>query len=162
MLLYLVQHADAVSEEENPSRPLSAAGVRDISKVADHLSKLGVRVNQILFSKKLRARQTAEAIARSLPPSRYKELAETDGLLPLESPSAWDDRLKYLSNDLMLVGHMPHLGKLASLLLCGEAGRDIISFQTACVACLERDEKAGWSLRWMVTPGIIIGDGPLV
>jgi phosphohistidine phosphatase len=51
---------------------------------------------------------------------------------------------------------MPHLGKLAGLLLCGEADKKVISFKTACVVCLERDDKAVWSLRWMITPGIII------
>ena len=161
MLLYLIQHADAVKEEENPERPLSEAGMRDISKMAVYLSGLNVRVNQILYSKKLRARQTAEVIAKNLPPSSYKELAESDGLLPLDGPSAWDDRLKYLTDDLMLVGHMPQLGKLAGLLLCKDADRNIISFQTACVVCLERDEKAAWSLRWMTTPGIIMSDSPV-
>ena len=156
MLIYLIQHADALSDEENPARPLSEAGMRDISKVTAYLSRLDVRVNQILYSKKLRARQTAEVIAKNLTPNSYKELTESDGLLPLDGPSVWDDRLKYLPDDLMLVGHMPHLGKLAGLLLCGDAGRNIISFQTACVVCLERDEKALWSLHWMMTPGIII------
>lgn len=156
MLIYLIQHADALSEEENPARPLSEAGQRDISKVAVYLSRLNVRVNQILHSKKLRASQTAEVIAKNLTLNNYKELAESDGLLPLDGPSVWDDRLKYLTDDLILVGHMPHLGKLAGLLLCKDPERNIISFQTACVACLERDEKAIWSLRWMMTPGIII------
>jgi phosphohistidine phosphatase len=156
MLIYLIQHADALSEEKDPARPLSEAGIQDISKVAAYLSRLDVRVNQILYSKKLRAKQTAEVIAKNLTLNNYKELAESDGLLPLDGPSAWDDRLKYFVDDLMLVGHMPHLGKLASLLLCGDAERNIISFQTACVVCLERDEKAIWSLRWMTTPGIII------
>ena len=161
MLIYLIQHADALSDEENPARPLSEAGMRDIGKVAAYLSRLDVRVNQILYSKKLRARQTAEVIAKNLTLSSDKEWAESDGLLPLDGPSVWDDRLKYLPDDLMLVGHMPHLGKLAGLLLCGDADRNIISFQTACVVCLERDEKAIWSLRWMTTPGIIISDGPV-
>ena len=161
MLIYLIQHADALSEEENPARPLSEAGMRDISKVAAYLSRVNVRVNQILYSKKLRARQTAEVIAKNLTLNSYKELNESDGLLPLDGPSAWDDRLKYLTDDLMLVGHMPHLGKLAGLLLCGDADRNIISFQTACVVCLERGEKALWSLRWMITPGIIFNAGPV-
>ncbi len=158
MLLYLIQHADALSEKNDPARPLSEAGMRDISKVAAYLSGSNIRVNQVLYSKKLRARQTAEIIAKNLGPGSYKELAESDGLLPLDGPSAWDDRLKYLTDDLMLVGHMPHLGKLAGLLICGEADKNIISFQTACVVCLERDEKAAWSLRWMITPGIITAD----
>lgn len=161
MLIYLIQHADALSEEENTARPLSEAGMRDISNVAAYLAGLNVRVNQVLYSKKLRARQTAEVIAKNLTLNSYKELAESDGLLPLDGPSVWDDRLKYLTDDLMLVGHMPHLGKLAGLLLCGDADKNIISFQTACVVCLERDEKAIWSLRWMMTPGTIISAAPV-
>lgn len=154
MIIYLIQHAEAKEESEDPQRPLSAKGVRNIRKTSSDLYRNNVRVDQILHSGKLRAKQTAEITAECLTPANYKTISETDGLSPLDSPGIWDDRLKYLTNDLMLVGHMPHLGKLASILLCGEMGKDIISFTPGCVVCLERLEQGNWTLKWMLTPSI--------
>ncbi len=155
MLLYLIQHGDAKKEEEDPSRPLSDKGVHDAERVAGHLSRLGIVAKDILHSGKLRAKQTAEIIAGNLKPASPRNLSETDGLAPLDNPGIWDDRLKYMTHDLMLVGHLPHLGRLSSLLLCGDREKDIISFRTGCVLCVERDGKGVWSVRWMVTPDIL-------
>ncbi len=43
MFLYLVQHAEAKREEEDPLRPLSENGLRDIKKVAFHVSRLRIK-----------------------------------------------------------------------------------------------------------------------
>jgi phosphohistidine phosphatase len=155
MLLYLIQHGDAKKEEEDPSRPLSDKGVRDSEKTAVHLSRLGVVVKGILHSGKLRAKQTAEIMSRGLTPVSFRNLSETDGLAPLDNPGIWDDRLKYMTDDTMLVGHLPHLGRLSSLLLCGAQEKNIISFKMGCVVCMERNGKGLWSVRWMVTPDIL-------
>jgi phosphohistidine phosphatase len=154
VLIYLIQHAEAKEESEDPERPLSAKGVNSISETSFDLYRNNVRVDQILHSGKLRAKQTAEIIAERLTQANYKTISETDGLSPLDSPGIWNDRLKYLTGDLMLVGHMPHLGKLASLLLCGDMGKYIISFTPGCVVCLERHEQGNWTLKWMLTPSM--------
>lgn len=158
MFLYLVQHAEAKTEEEDPSRPLSEKGERDIRKVALHLSRLNFKITRILHSRKLRAKQTAEILSEYTRPS--ESTAESDGLAPLDDPSSWSDRLKYVTasvtENIALVGHLPHLGKLASLLLCGEPDRNIVSFRMGSVVCLERDEKGNWALQWMITPEVLI------
>ncbi|HET6516277.1 MAG TPA: phosphohistidine phosphatase SixA [Thermodesulfovibrionales bacterium] len=156
MLLYLVRHGEAEEEKGDPARPLSEQGISATKATASHLSRMKIRVNQILHSKKLRAKQTAEIIAEHLTAASYKEFTETDGLSPLDDPGTWDDRLKYLTDDLMLVGHMPHLGKLASLLLCGDGEKDIVAFRPSSVLCLERDERSHWRLQWMITPDMIM------
>jgi phosphohistidine phosphatase len=154
MLLYLMQHGDARKEEEDPSRPLSDKGVRDAEKAAAMLSHLTV-VKDILHSGKLRARQTAEIMARHIKAASSGNFSETDGLAPLDDPGVWEDRLKYMPHDIMLVGHLPHLGRLSSLLLCGDPGKNVIAFKMGCVVCMERDGKGTWSIRWMVTPDIL-------
>jgi phosphohistidine phosphatase len=155
MLLYLMQHAEAKKEEEDPSRPLSPKGLQDAKKMAAQISKLDIVTGGVLHSGKLRARQSAEAISSGLAPSAFKTLGETDGLSPLDDPGTWADRLKYMTEDLILVGHLPHLGRLAALLLCGDKEKEVISFRMGAVACLERNEKGNWSLRWMITPEIL-------
>ena len=44
MKLYLVQHGQAVSKEEDPERPLSEQGREDVRRVATRLGEAGVRV----------------------------------------------------------------------------------------------------------------------
>ena len=52
---------------------------------------------------------------------------------------------------LMLVGHLPHLSRLASALLVGDAGKEIVHFGNASLACLDRTD-VGWRVEWVLTP----------
>jgi len=158
MRLYLVRHADARSEEEDPLRPLSARGEADISAVAGHLAKLGLRVGRICHSRKLRAKQTASVIAEALSGgygAGSLVMEESDGLAPLDDPAIWYGRLSGVQEDIMLVGHLPHLAGLASQLLCGNPARECISFPSAGIACLERTGGGGWTIAWMITPATL-------
>ena len=154
MLIYLVQHADAKREEEAPSRPLSEKGLKDIEKVASYVSKLNIKVHKIFHSSKLRAKQTAEVLSENLKP--VIGISGVDGLAPLDDPQIWVERLKNIPDDVILVGHLPHLAKLSSLLLCGNAEGNIVSFKMAGIVCLKRDDAAAWSVQWMLTPEVVI------
>jgi len=55
----------------------------------------------------------------------------------------------------MLVGHLPHLSRLASRLICGDEERKVVSFQMGGVVCLERDAEGNWSVRWALTPELV-------
>ncbi len=149
MLVYLVQHGDAKREEEDPSRPLSEKGIKDVKGVASHISKLNIGVEEVLHSGKLRAKQTAEIISEKL--KIAKGISETDGLSPMDDANMWAERLNKRTDTLMLVGHLPHLGKLASSLLCSEKERNVVAFKMGGIVCLKRDDT-GWSLQWMITP----------
>ncbi len=155
MYLYLVQHGRAMSKEEDPERPLSIEGRADVRKMASFL--FGLDVAHIYESGKLRATQTSEIIGSSLNVSVSKE----EGLSPLDNPGLWAGKLKDINEDTMLVGHLPHLGKLASLLLsgslAGEPEVDVVSFSPAGVLCLEREEggNSAWTVQWMVIPDIL-------
>lgn len=153
MLIYLVQHGDSKREEEDPLRPLSEKGFRDVKSVASYISRLNIELEEVLHSGKLRTKQTAEIMSEKLKIS--KGISQTDGLAPLDDPIIWADRLKKKSNPIMLVGHLPHLGKLASLLLCGEKEKNPVTFKMGGVVCLKRDDKS-WSLQWMITPETLI------
>lgn len=154
MLFYLIQHGDAKREEEDPSRPLSEKGIMDVKGVASHISRLNIEVEEVLHSSKLRAKQTAEIISEKL--KIKKGISETDSLSPLDDVSIWAERLKTRNDSLMLVGHLPHLGKLASLLLCDEKERNVVSFKMGGIVCLKRDDAGSWSLQWMITPETLI------
>lgn len=153
MYLYLVQHAEAKKEEEDPSRPLSERGLKEITRTASFVSRLGIHVERIVHSKKLRAEQTAKILFETIKDVRH--ISQEEGLAPLDDPGIWSEKLDTVTDDMLLVGHLPHLASLASLLLCGDTMRPVIAFRMAGVVCLERDEKSSWSVRWMVTPDMV-------
>src|SRR5574340_1854419 len=152
MLLYLVRHAQAKNEHEDPARPLNEKGIAEIRKTASWAEKAGVSVSRILHSDKVRAIETASILAAHLKP--VNGLAESEGLSPGDDPNIWAGRLNGTDGDIMLVGHLPHLSRLASLLLSVGSNKDIISFENAAIVCLQR-EITKWSIRWMVIPSAI-------
>ncbi|MFH1624045.1 MAG: phosphohistidine phosphatase SixA [Pseudomonadota bacterium] len=154
MNVYLVQHAEPKREEEDPERPLSERGWSDIRKLAAFVAQhTNVKVTSIMQSGKTRARQTAEVLAEYLNPS--EGVKQVDGLEPLADPSTWAGRLAEREEDIVLVGHLPHLGKLSALLLCQDESKRPVDFQMGGVVCLGRVESATWSVRWMVIPQIL-------
>ncbi len=156
MNLYLVQHAEAKREEEDPERPLSDKGWTDIRKVTAYIAeRIDIKVIAIIHSGKMRARQTAEALAEHLnPPEGIKE---AEGLEPLAEPSAWADRLAKAKDDTMLVGHLPYLSKLSAHLLSQDENKRILDFRMGGIVCLGKDESGAWSVRWMIIPEILKG-----
>jgi phosphohistidine phosphatase len=154
MRVYLVQHAESKSKEEDPERSLTDEGLQNIRKVARYAADhLNIAVKEILHSGKLRARRTAEVLADHLNlPGGIKAV---DGLEPMADPLVWAERIAKASDDIMLVGHLPHLARLSSFLLCGTDDREIISFQNAGIVSLAADATSGWRVLWIITPLII-------
>jgi phosphohistidine phosphatase len=154
MNLYLVQHAEAKQKEEDPERSLSNKGWADIRKVAAFVAAhSNIKVDNIFHSGKTRTQQTAEVLAEYLNPARGVE--ESEGLQPLDDPSTWAERLAVIEEDIVLVGHLPHLNKLSAYLICQNPDKTVIDFQMGGVVCLGKDESGTWSIRWMVIPQIL-------
>ena len=153
MKLFLVQHAEAKPKEEDPKRSLSEKGRNEIKKVAIFLEKEGIiKVNKIIHSGKTRAKQTAEILSEYLSPTA--NVKEEQNLEPLADPLIWAKKLEEMDEDIMLVGHLPHLSKLSSYLLCGDENKEIVKFKMGGILCLNR-ENANWSIEWMIIPEIL-------
>jgi len=155
--LYLIQHGEATTEEVDPSRPLTAKGRSDVQKIASFLKGVGARPNAILHSGKTRARQTAEIIAAQLGPDC--QVREREGLAPNDPVKAFTNEISGMANDLMIVGHLPFLGKLAAMLLAGSESKNVVAFRQGGVVCLQRNEDQSWQVAWMVTPELLVGNG---
>ncbi len=149
MRVYLVRHGEARKKEEDPERHLTEKGVEEAKKIARFLSEIEVHVEEVLHSGKTRAKEMAEIIASEL----GARIREVDGLDPLADPSEWAERLKGMNGDVMLVGHLPHLSRLAGLLLTGSQ-LEFVKLSSGGALCLE-GEGDGWSLIWLVSPGIL-------
>lgn len=148
MGLYLVQHGEAKNEGEDPERPLTTNGKRDVVKVARHLAGY-IRPDEILHSPKLRAKQTADIFA-----SQFKcRSVEMPDLKPNDDSKIARNLVESQSKNLMLVGHLPHLSRLASLLLTGSPEPETVKFRTAAVVCLMKEEK--WKVSWLLTPELV-------
>ncbi len=150
MLLYLVQHAEAKKEEEDPERGLTDQGFKDIARTAIYARKLGLKVSIIHHSGKKRAMQTAQMLADHLKPERGAVRA--DGLSPMDDPGVWAGRLAAMNEDIMLVGHLPYMARLAGLLLCGDREKMFVDFQMAGIVCLKRADDGRWLMEWMAVP----------
>ncbi|RMH51507.1 MAG: phosphohistidine phosphatase SixA [Zetaproteobacteria bacterium] len=150
---YLSQHGRAVGREEDPTRPLSPLGREEIARVAGFLSLFERPQPAVIYcSDKLRARQSAEMFAEAW---QVANVVSRPVLAPAADPI---DALRLLekasverSGPIMLVGHLPHLARLAALLLLGRDAGAPIRFANGGVVCLQQEE-AGWQTVWQINP----------
>jgi phosphohistidine phosphatase len=155
MQVYLVQHGESKPEEIDPERRLTESGVRAVQKVADFLrTSGGLKVDTIWHSGKPRAQQTAELLR---PATRAGEGAvrQHDGLAPKDAVEPIQRELEQGNSNVMIVGHLPFLGRLAALLLTGSVDKDVVAFQFGGVVCLNRDDAGRWKLEWMLVPKLL-------
>ena len=153
MRLYLVRHGDALRADVDPERRLSEAGHAQVGRLAAFLSDRGVRVARVLHSGKPRAEQTAEALAAAVAPNASPEAR--DGLSPNDPVEPVADELAAWHEDCLIAGHLPHLARLATLLLAGRNVPTGLDFEPAAAACLERGDDGVWSLVWFVGPRLL-------
>jgi phosphohistidine phosphatase len=151
MKLYLVQHGEAKTEREDPERSLTERGEDEVKKVAEAAKRLSVLPSKIYHSGKTRAKQTAEMIARALKIPGASVQAVQD-LNPNDDVRPWAERISTESENLMLVGHLPFLDKLVSLLLCGDENARLILFRYSGIIRLDQKEDRRWAVRWILTP----------
>ena len=151
MKLYLIQHGEAKSEAEDPERSLTARGEKEIVAISKMAGGLQIRPSKIYHSGKLRAKQTAEIIASALKISNSL-VQSVQGLNPNDDIHPWGERISKEKEDLMLVGHLPFLEKLTSLLLCGDENARLALFRYGAIVCLDQKGDKGWAVRWILTP----------
>jgi phosphohistidine phosphatase len=154
MKLYLVQHAKAASKETDPQRPLTEEGRRDIQKVAAFIKSLNLSVDYLWHSGKKRAQQTAEILADVV--EVKKEMAAHEGLSPNDNVTVSKDELISGRQDIMIVGHLPFLPKLASLLLTNSESSNTVAFKNGGIVCLNCSDDNQWQLDWMIIPELLI------
>lgn len=152
MKLYLVQHALANPEETDPEKNLSEQGKSAAGKTARFLVENNINPGQIWHSGKARAEQTAQIIAAVFQPPL--PVSVKPGLQPMDSPLDIMPFLQAESGDIMLVGHLPHLNRLASFLLSNQEDSDEIAFREGGVLCLEKLDQI-WRVNWMLIPELL-------
>jgi len=150
MHLYLVRHGDAVPEEEDRLRPLSERGREEVARVARTVARFGLGAVVVHHSGKLRAKQTAEILAAEL--DVHGAPTPMDGLAPNHDPLIAVAFTETMDLPTMLVGHLPHLSRLCSLLVLGQPGPELVAFPPGAMVALSRRLDGGWRIDWVVTP----------
>lgn len=149
MNLYLMRHGDAVSALENPQRPLSKDGRRRVEQTARSALERNIQVALVYHSGILRAMETAEILAAHLP--RLAHIAALSGLLPEDDPSIVQGEIAAAGDSILLVGHLPFMGRLAGLLVAGDPDRSVVEFAPASMVCCVR-AAVRWQISWQITP----------
>lgn len=157
-VIYLVRHGiagPASAAVNDANRSLTAEGTRKITRVGAALKRLGVVPDAMLSSPLRRAEETAAVLARVLAPHIAVEI------YPLLAPGhEAADLLHGLAahrraHSLMLVGHQPDLGELASYLVTGSSNLAVLPFKKGSVAAVRVaavPPRASGVLEWFLTP----------
>ena len=153
MRLYLVQHGKALPKDIDTDRPLSTQGQDETDRAAGLLKRLGLAVDIVWHSGKTRAAQTAEILAGAI--EVCQPAVQRQGLSPNDDVVPMAEELSAADGDIMVVGHLPFLSKLASLLLCGDESVSVVAFRNSGVVCLACGEAGKWQIEWVVTPEVL-------
>lgn len=154
MRLLIARHGEAVSKIEHPDRPLSDEGTTEINRMASFMARAGIRTSRVIHSGKLRAAQTGAVYADVIGGRCLIE--EVPGLKPNDDPTQIAEMMNASHVDTLIAGHLPHLGRLASLLISGSDDGAVFSISTGTVVCLERGQIGGsWYLAWMIDPALL-------
>jgi phosphohistidine phosphatase len=105
----------------------------------------GVAASVIYHSGILRAVETAAILAEHLAPPLGVE--EHAGLSPEDDPAIAKAELETAGHSILVVGHLPHLNRLAAVLMTGDPNRAAADFAPASMMCFEWD-RGRWQLAW--------------
>jgi len=159
--LYLVRHAIAADRgdkhPDDTKRPLTHKGITRMRQVVRGFATFNPRIDLVLTSPLVRARQTADIVMAGLSPA--PSLNTFEALAPGHSPADVAQGLgAFVSRHaIALVGHEPDLGLLAAWLI---GAREPLVFKKGAIARIDisalppgRDGQ----LIWLATPRMLRG-----
>lgn len=158
MEILLFRHGPAGDKEawkkagkDDAERPLTADGEDKTAKAAAGLKELVDGLDLVVESPLLRSHQSAEALAR-----RFKKAqrAVWEELAPGAEPARVLETLATLSKleRVALVGHEPHLSRLAGLLIGAPGAKLELKKAGACLLDAPRPAPGAARLLWLLQP----------
>ena len=152
MDIWLLRHAaaeDRARSGRDADRALTPEGLARAEAVGRGLARLEPGISRVLTSPFRRARQTADAAAKSL---GIRDVSESRALEPERAPEEILSEIGDSGGDVLLVGHQPHLGALLGLLVAG--ARDM-PMKKASVARVTLDGRWSGTLRAYLPPKVL-------
>lgn len=114
MDLILWRHAEAEAGEPDMGRRLTAKGLKQAERMGEWLDHHLPETTRILVSPADRAQQTARALKRKF--RTVDEIAPGGTVQAMLAAAGWPDSRE----SVLIVGHQPAIGAVASFLLSGE------------------------------------------
>ena len=162
MELLIVRHAIAVEHgdpafENDDDRPLTPEGIHKFRLAARGLKEVAPKLDRIVSSPLIRARQTAEILREIVSPHRKIDFSEL--LIPSGEHAELAAHLNTLGvESIAVVGHEPHLSSFTSYLLAGKEDTVSVVYKKGGAALLNFPEgiaaKSGM-LEWLIQPGAL-------
>lgn len=159
MNLYILRHA--IAEDGSPTLPdsqrrLTPDGARKMRKEAKGIKELELDFDLILTSPYLRAKETAEIVAKAL--DCEENLTITPALAADGNPKELIEEIRrkyHKEKHILLVGHEPYLSNLVSLLLSGQTSLSITLKKGGLCALSVGSLHYGRcaTLEWLLAPG---------
>jgi phosphohistidine phosphatase len=157
--LLLLRHGiaeDAAPGETDASRRLTGEGKRKLREVAAGMRALDLPVDVVLTSPLRRARETAAIVADAY--GLDDAVIDVAALAPAGGPDAVLEALRAHARreSILLIGHQPDLGELASTILVGTPGLVPLPFRKAGLAAISVASvppRAAGTLEFFLTPG---------
>jgi phosphohistidine phosphatase len=157
MLCYFLRHGpagDAATWEGSDfDRPLTADGKKRIAHEAKTIAALRLELDVIITSPLVRARQTAEIVAKELGLRDALHLDERIGLgfSAAQFEAILRDYTK--AQQVMLVGHEPSMSLTVGELI----GGGDVDFKKGALACVEvtRESPLRGRLLWLASPKLL-------
>ena len=157
MEIYFLRHGDAGTAEgwkgSDAERPLSKEGTARMEREAAAMAHLNPVLDAILTSPLVRARQTAEIVAKKLRRMRALVLDErlAPGFGPAELKGILEERRD--SRGLMVVGHEPDFSRVISACIGGGA----IECKKGSLIRVDMDDISSLSgfLAWLLPPRVL-------
>jgi phosphohistidine phosphatase len=150
MELILWRHAEAEPGEPDLDRRLTSKGLKQAERIAAWLDRHLADDCRILVSPAARAQQTAAALGRRF--RTVDEVAPGASATSLLDVANWP----HAREPVLIVGHQPTLGEVASSLLAGEeAGWSIRKGAVWWLASRDRGGAAAVVLRVAMSPDFV-------
>lgn len=151
-----MQHGPSLDPTEDPAESLSAVGREVVRATARALKRLDLTLDALISSPKARARQSAEIVAATLG-FESRLIAQSELVKPLTPPGEVLDHLRNLAGAqrILMVGHLPHLARLASLLLSGQPDWVVVTFERGGVCRIDLENLGlPGRLVWHLPPAV--------
>ena len=154
MKIYIMRHGQAgMNAKTDEQRPLTEQGIEESIHMARWLApQLGDKLDRVIHSNYLRAKQTWQSICSELPKAGAVE--ESGDITPYGDPAFVASSLTPLAakhDSILMVSHLPLVGYLVQS-LCPAAGAPM--FATSGLACIEWQDGKG-VLLWLEGPHTI-------
>lgn len=158
MDVYFLRHANAgeslADPKQDEKRPLDQLGIEQSQRISRVLAGLGVKLDAIISSPLVRAKQTAALAAAEL--GYTKSVLLDKALRPDAEFEHFQQILRRHSKteSIMVVGHNPNLSEFLSLLVTDEETAQAIDLKKGALARLEWKPRRS-SLHWILTPRLV-------